>query len=88
MKFMKELRERFSQRAHFTSGDVEKFLIQKGAGKGYHKLLIYNLSRKGEIFRITRGNYTFHNGISSLESVFVPSYHGLQEALTILGVWG
>ncbi|MBI4210368.1 MAG: hypothetical protein HY544_02570 [Candidatus Diapherotrites archaeon] len=89
MKYnIKEFRERFAGRGHFTVQDAKKFLKEKGAGEGYSKLLLHNLARRGEIFRITKGAYTFTKGTSALSSVFSPSYHGLQEALTIHRIWG
>lgn len=88
MKFMGEFRARFSGRGHFTSSDAEKFLRELGAGKGYHKLLLHNMAKRGGIFRITRGVYTFKADASALSGVYTPSYHGLQEALSIHGIWG
>lgn len=88
MNFIKAFRERFSLRGFFTTADAKKFLAKKKAGKGYYKLLLHNLSKKGEITRATKGSYTFMKEGSGISSTITPSYHGLQEALTIHGIWG
>jgi len=88
MKFIKAFRERFSRRGFFTTTDVKMFLAEKNAGKGYYKLLLHNLSKKGEITRAMKGSYTFRKEEAGISSAITPSYHGLQEALTIHGIWG
>src|SRR3989344_5336918 len=88
MKYLKQFRERFRGREKFSINDAKKFLSQKWSTGQYIKLLIHNLVKNGEIFRIAKGSYTFTRDFSKLESVFSPSYHGLQEALSIHKIWG
>ena len=78
---------RFCARRLFSSKDAQKFLEERGAGKGYWKLLLHNLSKSGKIFRIGKGQYTFNGANSPIDAALFPSYHGLQEALSIHGYW-
>ncbi|VVB99915.1 Uncharacterised protein [uncultured archaeon] len=87
MKLMKGFRQRFSVRVFFRSGEVKKFFAEKGAAKGYYKLLLHNLAKKGEIKRLKKGVYTFGPASVNLSSIFSPAYHGLQEALSIHKIW-
>ncbi len=87
MKYMKQFREWFSGRV-FSASDVKRFLVEKGAGIHYAKLLLHNLAARGELRRIGRGFYSFGGADSGIDAAFYPAYHGLQDALSLYGAWG
>jgi predicted transcriptional regulator of viral defense system len=87
MKYLRELREQFKKTPIFTSRDIEIFFTKKGLTKKYLHLLLHNLVKKGEIFRIRKGIYTFNTELTSVGFAFSPFYYGLQEALSIHGIW-
>jgi predicted transcriptional regulator of viral defense system len=87
MKFMRELTSHFESKPAFTSREVRTFLLNRGASAGYHKLLIHNLQESRRIFRISRGAYTFHEEVQLVGFGFQPFYYGLQDALSLRGLW-
>ncbi len=87
MKHLKKLREHFSHYPAFTMRDVKTFFSGKGLSAGYAQLLMHNLEKKGEITRISNGNYTFWKDSLSAGFAFQPFYYGLQEALSLRGLW-
>jgi predicted transcriptional regulator of viral defense system len=87
MKYMQKFRKHFSDRPVFTSNDVLLFLSELGATKEYSYLLISNLLKKGEIKKLKKGFYTFHDDPTLSSFAFSPSYHGLQDALSLLDLW-
>lgn len=87
MKYIKKFLEHFSDTPVFTSRDVRLFLLKQGAGKGYVYLFITNLLRSGRIRKIKKGVYTFGDDPMLAGFAFYPSYHGLQNALSVLNLW-
>jgi predicted transcriptional regulator of viral defense system len=87
MKYMVEFLGHFSGVPAFTAGDARLFLSGLGASDGYASLLLTNLVRKGELRRIKRGVYTFGQDPMLAGFAFSPSYHGLQDALSLLELW-
>lgn len=67
----------------FRAADAERLV----GDRGYALLALHNMAKKGEIFRVTRGWYSAEQ--DPVVSVFAisPSYVGLQEALSIRGLW-
>lgn len=55
--------------------------------EGYAHLLMSYLVRRGEAKRITRGFYTVHEDPSLLVYCFKPAYLGLQDAMSVHGLW-
>jgi predicted transcriptional regulator of viral defense system len=88
MKYVKEFIEVFSKKDFFSTKDVKLFLLNKGANKSYFSVFLSNLIKQKKIFRISHGFYSFKERIDSIEKNFFPSYHGLQDALTIHELWG
>ena len=80
----KAIREYFSKRPFFRARDV---VAATGAKKGYVSLVLSSLVKKGELNRIGRGVYTFINDSSAAGFAFSPFYYGLQDALSIRGIW-
>lgn len=87
MKYIELIRKKLSKTPIFTIRDVKLILKKKGANEKYSNLLIHNLLKKGEIYRITRGIYTFKNEIEVVGFAFSPFYYGLQEALSLRNLW-
>ncbi len=87
MKFMKWFIEEFSNKPAFGIDEVKAFLRRRNASEGYHKLLIQNMIKSGRIYKITRGVYTFHDEVQYAGFAFTPFYYGLEDALSLLGLW-
>lgn len=87
MKYLKKFKEHFSKWPAFTSRDALLFLSELGASKAYSYLLLINLVKKGEIRKLKKGVYTFGNDPTLASFAFSPSYHGLQDALSLLDLW-
>jgi len=87
MKYMKKFIEHFSTMPVFTARDARLFLIEHGASKEYTYLFITHLIRTNKIRKIKRGVYTFGDDPVLAGFAFYPSYHGLQDALSILNLW-
>jgi len=86
MKYQKEFEEKFKNK-NFTTRDITIFLNSKNAPKTYTSLFLNNNMKNNKIFRIKNGSYSFSQNIENIEKTFSPSYHGLQDALTIQGLW-
>jgi len=87
MKYMKEFRSHFSNKPAFKAKEADLFLRNRGGSRGYHKLVIHNLLSRGEIYKITKGAYTFHGDAQMVGFGFSPFYYGLEEALSIRNLW-
>ncbi len=88
MKYMKEFITSFIRRPAFSTIEVKNFLERRGASKGYFKLMLQNLEHSQRIHRITKGSYTFHEEVQFVGYAFYPFYYGLEDALTLRGIWG
>ena len=87
MKYLESVRRRFSAQPAFTVGDLCRFLKPRGITPGYLKQLVHNLLASGELRRITRGVYSFHEDTQIVGLAFQPYYYGLQDALSLHGFW-
>lgn len=67
----------------FRAKDVELIV----GDTNYSSLLLHNLTRRGEIKRVTRGWYTVLDDPVVSVFTFRPSYLGLQEALSLRNLW-
>lgn len=88
MKYIREFRERFSTKELFSIRDVKLFLAEKGAPATYTSVFLSHLLKRNEIVRLTKGKYSFSRTIDFIEKAIFPSYHGLQDALSLHGLWG
>jgi predicted transcriptional regulator of viral defense system len=88
MKYMSYLKSRFSKPDFptFRVSDLRLAFSEKGIDDDYLYLMVHNLEKRGEIKRITRGIYTFHNDVSVIGFAFLPFYYGFENALTIRGI--
>jgi len=87
MKYIKEFREKFSNKDVFSTRDVKLFLKGRKANPTYYSLFLNNLLTKGELHRLMIGKYSFRKEIDFLEKTINPSYHGLQDALSLYQLW-
>ncbi len=87
MKYMKAFKEKFREYPVFTIKDATLFLEKNGATREYVYTTIHNILKSGDIKRITRGNYTFHEEITVVGFAFTPFYYGLQDALSWHNSW-
>jgi predicted transcriptional regulator of viral defense system len=53
----------------------------------YAKVLVHNMVKSGELFRITKGRYSLHEDPTLAVFCFKPAYLGLQDALSIHNLW-
>jgi hypothetical protein len=56
-------------------------------GDKYAYLLLHNMVKKKEIYRITRGFYSHHEDPTVSVFCFKPAYLGLQNALSVHALW-
>jgi predicted transcriptional regulator of viral defense system len=67
----------------FRSRDIELLV----GSRGYALLLLHNLEKAGRVTRVTKGWYSVHDDPTFAVFAFKPAYLGLQEALSIRGLW-
>jgi predicted transcriptional regulator of viral defense system len=84
MKYTARIRKEFSKsnKPVFSSSELSSF----GIGPKYKKRLLHLMLARGEIKRITRGEYTFHNDLDAVGFAFRPFYYGLEDALSIMKI--
>jgi len=87
LKYLADFREHFSKKVVFTITDAKIFLSQKKISENYLYLLIHNLLKKKEIIKLSRGIYSFRKELLVAGFAFNPFYYGLQEALSLNGIW-
>ncbi len=89
MKYIEYLRRHFNDPKSpvMTLREMKTTLKLKGIKLSYLKRLINYLIKKNEIIRITKGVYTFHDEITVVGFAFRPFYYGIENALTIKGLW-
>lgn len=89
MKYLKFVRENFNDPRFpvFRTSDLRASLGLKGITETYLNRMLNYLSDRGEVKRITKGIYTFHDDIVVVGFAYAPFYYGLENALTIRGLW-
>ena len=87
MKYMKEFRSHFMKKPAFTAREAKLFFGNRKSSPNYYKLVIHNLLSRREIYRITRGVYTFQEDAQMSGFGFSPFYYGLEDALSLRNVW-
>ena len=87
MKYTDIIKNHFREKPVFSLRDVMIILKEKGLSKNYAYLLVHNLIGRKEIFRITRGVYSFNEDLMVSGFAFSPFYYGLQESLSIRNFW-
>jgi len=87
MTITSELQKRFASEPAFTSRDIRTFFAKRNLSKGYQYLMVHNLLANGRLYRIGRGAYTFKEEMQVVGFAFQPFYYGLQDALSLRGLW-
>ena len=89
MRYLNKVRQILSGKGFpvFSIRDIRIILSSQGAGAGYAYTLLHNMAARKEITRITRGIYTFHSDVRVVGFAFAPFYYGLEDALSIKGMW-
>ena len=83
IKYLPKIKEFLEKTPAFSARDIE--LIVKN--KRYAHLLLHNLVKKGEIYRLTKGCYSKESDPILAVFCFKPAYLGLQEALSLDNLW-
>ena len=84
IKHLSKVRELFKKSPVVDISSLKKILGKK---ENYVYLMLNNLVKKRELFRITRGKYSRYEDPSLAVYCFKPAYLGLQDALSIHGLW-
>lgn len=87
MKYIRDFVRHFKDRLAFSLRDCRVFLKQKKISRAYTHFLIHYLLKKGTINRIAKGVYSFSDDPIVSGFAFSPFYYGLQEALSLHGLW-
>jgi predicted transcriptional regulator of viral defense system len=67
----------------FRAKDVEVLVKDKK----YSHLVLHKLAQRGEVKRVVKGWYSLHEDPTVAVFCFKPAYIGLQEALSLHGLW-
>jgi len=82
-KYITKIRDFIKRTPIFSSRDIERIVKDKN----YAHLILSKLTKKGEIFRLTKGFYSAFNDPTFSVFCFKPSYLGLYEALSLRNLW-
>lgn len=85
MGYTKQLQQAFSTRPSFTIAEVKR--LYPKASPAYVSLMLHNLWKEGKIYRISRGAYSCSDDPTVAGFAFRPFYLGLQDAMSIHGIW-
>lgn len=80
---LEKLREFAKSTPVFRAKDVEVLVNNKR----YGHLILHNLAERGEVKRVLKGWYSLHEDPTVAVFCFKPAYIGLQEALSLHGLW-
>ncbi len=83
--YTRELEARLGSQPTFSIQDAGRLFPK--TSRAYLALMLHNLWKKNRIFRISRGIYSFHDDTTAAGFAFSPFYYGLQNALSIHGLW-
>lgn len=81
----KRVLEAFKGQPSFTLKEVIRLL--KPADPEYVTIMLHNLVKAGKLFRIRRGVYSETSDTQVVGFGFEPFYYGLQDALSLHGLW-
>ncbi|MEK6843175.1 MAG: hypothetical protein AABY04_01685 [Candidatus Micrarchaeota archaeon] len=85
MGYFKKLQKGIGASPVFRSDDLRRIFPK--LSNGYSRLLLHNLVKNGQIFRLSKGVYSFSEEISMIGFAFSPFYYGCENALSIHGIW-
>ncbi len=84
IKHIGRIREFLGKTPVFSLSSLRRIV---GENNPYLHILIHNLLKKREMFRITKGWYSSRDDPTLAVFCFKPAYLGLQEALSIHNLW-
>src|SRR3989344_836728 len=87
VKYMRDVEEFFKKSPVVDYGSIERMIRDRKKVKGYVKQLVRNLMLNGKGKRLTKGYYTIHEETPLIVFCFKPSYLGLQDAMSLHGIW-
>ena len=82
-KHIDGVRKLISSTPAFRARDVE-YLV---GGRGYALQLLHTMARRGEVHRLVRGWYSASDDPVAAVFALAPAYIGLQDALSLRGIW-
>jgi len=82
-KYLDEVRNFISSTPVFKSRDIEKIV----GSKPYAQVILHILTKRGEVNRLLKDCYSVFSDPIYTVYCFKPSYIGLQEALSLHGLW-
>jgi predicted transcriptional regulator of viral defense system len=82
-KHITKIRDFIKRTPIFSSMDIERIVKDKN----YAHLILSKLTKKEEIFRLTKGSYSAFNDPTFSVFCFKASYIGLYEALSLRNLW-
>lgn len=83
MKKIDKVRELAQKNPYFTIYEVLRLI----ENKDYAYLILNQLEKRGEIFRLARGFYSKYDDPSLIVYYFKPAYIGLHDAMSYLNLW-
>lgn len=86
-KYQKKVEELFRKSPVVSFGSIERVVREKRKVRQYAKQLVRNLLLSGKVKRIAKGFYSVHEEPMLNVFCFQPSYLGLQDALSLHGIW-
>ena len=86
IKYLDKIRQFFRESPVVDIGSLRRFLGRK-QDSDYIYTVINNLIKGREIEKLTKGYYTIHDEITLIVFCFKPSYLGLQDAMSLHGIW-
>ncbi|MBI5635756.1 hypothetical protein HY993_02215 [Candidatus Micrarchaeota archaeon] len=81
------LLERLESQPAFSITQLKTLFGTKKISREYLHLLVHNLLKRKKIYRITKGAYSFSDDTQVVGFAFEPFYYGLQDALSLHGLW-
>jgi predicted transcriptional regulator of viral defense system len=82
-KHIAKIRDFIKRTPVFSSKDIERIVKDKN----YAHFILSKLTKKEEIFRLTKGFYSAFNDPTFSVFCFKPSYLGLYDALSLRNLW-
>lgn len=86
-KYQKRIEELFKKSIIVDAASLRRIVGFNKKDSLYHKQIIRNLMMSGKIRQVTKGTYTKHEDPSIAVFSFSPAYLGLQDAMSLHGLW-
>ncbi len=87
IKYLDRIEEFIYRTKVFTVKDVKRFLVSNHANPDYAYTILHILKKRGKIHRIIKGYYSKYDDPMVITYCIKPSYIGLENALSLHGLW-